>query len=224
MAPPKERSIAMFKQLGLAAIAAASIACNDVGTVKFELAIDNDNDRTADVTVGAGTGVFTMDNVIVILDRVVLKGDGIEAVIIDTPTPFRFDALDELELEVEVAAGAYTSLEATLGVANAATAAAADEPNIEGRSFHLEGNLDGIGIVTYAPAAQTITFTADLTVEAGAVLVPEILIDLQDLVTGVDYALAEDVDGELALTEDNAIDQTPIVAGNVAAAWTLIIE
>lgn len=219
----------MFKKLSLAAIAAASVACGgDVGTVKFELAIDNDNDRTADVTIGAGTGVFTMDNVIVILDRVVLKGDGIEAVIIDEPTPFRFDALDELEIEVEAAVGAYTSLEATIGVANAATAALADEPNIEGRSFHLEGSLDNAGnvagIVTYAPAAQTITFTADLTVEAGAVLVPEILIDLQDLVAGVDYALAEDVAGELALTEDNTVDQTPLISTNVATAWTLIIE
>src|SRR5688572_9418518 len=152
----------MLKQLGLAAVAAASIACGKVGEVKFELAIANDNDRTADVNVAGAAGVFTVDNVIVILDRVVLKGDGIEAVIIDTPTPFRFDALDEVEFEVEAEAGAYTSLEVTIGVANAATADAAGEPNILDRSFHLEGNLDGTGIVTYAPAAQTITFDADL--------------------------------------------------------------
>ena len=213
----------MFKKLGLVAVAAASIACEKTGEVKFELAIGNANDRTADVTFAAETQVFTMANVIVILDKVVLKGDG-EAVIIDTPTPFRFDALDELELEVEVAEGNYTSLEVTLGVADAVTAAAAGEENILGRSFHLEGDLNGVGIVTYAPAGQTIIFNAAITVENGKVIVPEIIIDLQKLVEGVDYALAENVDGELALTEDNAIDQTPIVSGNVVDAWTLIIE
>jgi hypothetical protein len=213
----------MFKKLGLVAVAAASIACEKTGEVKFELAISNENDRTADVTFAGATQVFTMANVIVILDKVVLKGDG-EAVIIDTPTPFRFDALDELELEVEVAEGNYTSLEVTLGIADAATAAAAGEENILGRSFHLEGDLNGVGIVTYAPAAQTIIFNAAITVENGKVIVPEIIIDLQKLVEGVDYALAENVDGELALTEDNAIDQTPIVSGNVVDAWTLIIE
>jgi hypothetical protein len=213
----------MFKRLGLAAIAAASIACGKTGEVKFELAIANNNDRTADVKIDNATGVFTMANVIVIVDKVVLKGDG-EAVVIDTPTPFRFDAEKDVAFLAEVAEGNYTSIEITIGIADAATAALAGEENIQDRSFHLEGDLDTVGIVTYAPAAQTVTFNAAINVENGKVVIPEVEIDLQKLVEGVDYALAENVDNELALTEDNATDQTPIISANVAAAWSLIVE
>jgi hypothetical protein len=54
--------------------------------------------------------------------------------------------------------------------------------------------------------------------------VPEILIDLELLLANVDFSLAEVVEGELALTEDNLVDQTPQVSTNVDTAFTLILE
>jgi hypothetical protein len=219
----------MRRFLSALAFASLAAACGKTGTVKFELALDNDNDRAIAIDNGGQADVFTVANVIVIVDKVILLQGNREVEILGK-TPFRFDAAAEVEAEIEVEVGDFDGLKLVLGVADAATAADAGEENVFGRTFHIEGTfdsgLDGTqdGIVTYAPAAQELTFNVPFSVVANEEVVPEIIINLEALLAGVDYAAADVIDGELVISEESAVDQTGEVAAAVPASFEMIIE
>jgi hypothetical protein len=209
-------------------LALALAACGGTGTVRLALSIAGGNDRELLVDFGGQPRAFTVDNVIVILESASLAGDqeaGLLAAL--TPAVFRLEPGVEV-LSAAVEAGSFEGLELGLDIADALTAANAEEPNVFGRSFHLQGSIDAdgdgaveTGIVVYAPAAQALTLPGALRVRPGEELVVEVVIDLGALLAGVDFTLAENTGTELALTEDNTVDQTPRISANVPLAFSL---
>jgi hypothetical protein len=168
--------------------------------------------------------------VIVILETATLSGKQ-EIPLIDSLTPAVFRLEPQVEVLSETIESDNLTLSVSLGIADALAAANAEEPNVFGRSFHLQGTIDadgdGIvetGIVVYAPAAQSLNFSEELKLRPGESITAELVLDMSALLSGVDFNLAEDVGAELALTEDNTVDQTTIVSANVTQALTLLLK
>jgi hypothetical protein len=219
----------MLRKLIPAAILFA--ACNNNGTVNLTFEIANANERTVTLKDAGdlvdGTTTFEVANHILMLDAITIGGENI----LEAQTPVRFDDAATVTISKEVAAGDFDEFSITIGIADAVGAEAAGEPNILDRSTHNEGEFDsdgdGIvdsGIVVYAPfnVNNDLTFTKTFTVEKGGETNLKLQLDLQTLLGDVDVALAEEVEGEFAITEDNATDQSPIVDGAIVDALTLV--
>lgn len=222
-----------LKPVALAALALLSFACDEpVGGLRLALEISGANDRSLTVDFGGQPRSFTVANVILLIDGATLvppeDSQRQNVSLIGARTPFVFGADGVREIELEAPIGDYFVIDLALGLADAGAAAAAGEPDLQDRTFHLEGSLDTDGdgveesnIVVSAPAAQALSFDGVVSVFEGQVATPTLVLDLERLVAGVDFSLAEPIDGVLALTEDNTVDQTPQVSANVSTALSL---
>lgn len=217
----------MFARALFPLFALSSAACGGFGTVNLSVSLSNNNERDILVDFNAEQRLFRVDNVIVILEEVSLTGRGDAALVSAlTPVVFRFEpSVEVASTTIEV--GAFDGLSLTLGIADALTAANAEEANVFGRSFHVEGTIDAdgdglveTGIVVYAPAAQTTSLLQKFRAKPEGTTV-ELVLDLEALLSGVNFNLAENTGTELALTEDNAVDQTPLISANVPRAFSL---
>lgn len=221
------------KTLPLALLLAA---CNNTGTVNVVFEIANDNNRLITLTntgdIDDGIATTEILNHILMLDAITIGGENI----LDGQTPVRFDEAAEVIISREVAVGDFDEFSITIGVADAAGADLAGEPNIINRSVHNECNLIGDGLgddndvvdagyVVYAPfnINNNLTFQKTFTIEKGGETELRLQLDLQTLLEDVDFAGADDVDGELAITElDLQLDQSPIVDAAIVEALTLV--
>lgn len=217
-------------RIGLVSAFLGLAACGKVGQTEINFSLSNNNNRDITINFNGENRTFNVANVIVIFDNIHYKAGAEEFDLFDVKTPIRFDDAATVKLgPFDSEALTFDQLDLELGIADAAAAADAGEENVLDRTFHIEGTIDAdgdgvveTGIVVYAPAEQEVEFEQSITVNEDALTTLNVQIDLTSLLATVDFALAENVGGELSLTEDNAINQTPVVSGNVPVAFTFL--